>query len=84
LPNSVERRRGFGPVGAEKSSLLVRALWASHRVVAVLGSVPRFVRLVFARIGLLTLSGDRRDAEILALGRPLAAKQRTDHNRDDH
>jgi len=50
----------------------------------VLGSVPRFVRLVFARIGLLTLSGDRRDAEILALGRPPAAKQQTDHNSDDH
>ena len=31
------------------------------------GSLPRFVRLVFARIGLLALSGDRRDAEILAL-----------------
>jgi putative transposase len=32
-----------------------------------LGPVPRFVRVVFARIGLLALSGDRRDAEILAL-----------------
>jgi hypothetical protein len=29
--------------------------------------LPRVVRVVFARIGLLALSGDRRDAEILAL-----------------
>jgi hypothetical protein len=35
--------------------------------VVVWGSLPPFARLVFARIGLLALSGDRRDAEILAL-----------------
>jgi putative transposase len=44
--------------------------------VAVLGPVPRFVRLVFARIGLLTLSGDRRDAEILALRHQVLVLQR--------
>jgi transposase InsO family protein len=38
--------------------------------------MPRLVRLVFARIGLLTLSGDRRDAEILALRHQVLALQR--------
>jgi hypothetical protein len=44
-------------------------------VVAVLGSLRRFVRLVFARIGLLAVSGDRRDAEILALRHQLLVLQ---------
>ena len=68
--------------------LLVRTLRASRRVVAVVGSMPRFVRLVFARIGLLALSGDRRDAEILALRhqilvlkRQVARPRFTDANR---
>ena len=42
----------------------------------MVGSLPRFVRLVFARIGLLTLSGDRRDAEILALRHQVLVLQR--------
>ena len=42
----------------------------------MLGSLPRFVRLVFARIGLLALSGDRRDAEILAMRHQLVVLQR--------
>jgi hypothetical protein len=34
---------------------------------AVFGLLARFVRLIAARVLLLALSGDRRDAEILAL-----------------
>jgi len=38
--------------------------------------LPRFVRLVFARVCLLTLSGDQRDAEILALRHQVLVLQR--------
>ena len=46
--------------------LLVRAYERSRRVVVVLDSLPRFVRLVFARIGLLTLSGERLTTTAIA------------------
>ena len=39
-------------------------------------SVPFVVRLVLARVGLLLASGDRRDAEILALRHQLLVLQR--------
>jgi hypothetical protein len=41
--------------------------------------MPRFVRLVFARIGLLALLGDQRDAEILALRHQVLVLQRHGH-----
>src|SRR3954453_7080394 len=48
----------------------------SGTVAAVLASLPRFVRLVVARLGLLLVSGDRRDAEILALRHQVLVLQR--------
>ena len=42
----------------------------------VFRSVPFVVRLVLARVGLLLASGDRRDAEILALRHQLLVLQR--------
>ena len=42
----------------------------------VIRSVPFVVRLVLARVGLLLASGDRRDAEILALRHQLLVLQR--------
>jgi hypothetical protein len=41
-----------------------------------LASLPRFVRLVVALVGLLLVSGDRRDAEILALRHQVLVLQR--------
>ena len=42
----------------------------------VFRSVPFVVRLVVARVGLLLASGDRRDAEILALRHQILVLQR--------
>ena len=42
----------------------------------VFRSLPFVVRLVVARVGLLLASGDRRDAEILALRHQLLVLQR--------
>ena len=55
--------------------MLVRGL-AAGRVPVVFRSVPFVVRLVLARVGLLLASGDRRDAEILALRHQLLVLQR--------
>ena len=55
-----------GGEGAENASVLVRGL-AAVRVPVLFRSVPLVVRVVLARVGLLLASGDRRDAEILAL-----------------
>jgi hypothetical protein len=64
-------QQGLDPVGAcgcrEVAFAGQGAVSSSRSVAAVLGSLPRFVRQVFARVGLLALSGDQRDAEILAL-----------------
>ena len=43
---------------------------------AVLSLLARFVRLVAARVVLLVLSGDQRDAEILALRHQVLVLQR--------
>ena len=55
--------------------MLVRCLSAVGSAV-VFRSVPFVVRLVLARVGLLLASGDRRDAEILALRHQVLVLQR--------
>jgi transposase InsO family protein len=45
-------------------------------VTAVLGPLPHLVRLLISRVGLLVMSGDRRDAEILALRHQVLVLQR--------
>ncbi len=63
------------PEGAGNASVLVRGLLPVGYPV-VFRSVPFVVRLVLARVGLLLASGDRRDAEILALRHQLLVLQR--------
>ena len=50
--------------------------WLRVGAPVVFRSVPFVVRLVFSRVGLLLASGDRRDAEILALRHQLLVLQR--------
>lgn len=50
--------------------------WARVGSAVVFRSLPFVVRLVLARVGLLLASGDRRDAEILALRHQLLVLQR--------
>jgi hypothetical protein len=61
--------------GAENTSLQVRALRAIPR--RVVSSVLSFLfRLSIARLGLLLVSGDKRDPEILALRHQVLVPQR--------
>ena len=63
------------PEGAENASPQVIALAASTVTGCV--SVPsRLLGLLIARVGLLLVSGDKRDAEILALGHQVSVLQR--------
>ncbi len=64
------------PEGAEKSYVLVLGPPIVGTVAAVLGLFPHLVRLLVARVGLLVLTGDRRDAEILALRHQVLVLQR--------